>query len=121
MNERVKMVRKALGLTLEKFGMKIGLKRNSLSSIENGINSVTEQSIRLICREYNVNENWLRTGEGEMFIKQDRESDIAKLTVELLNEESDSFKNRLISVLANLTVEEWQELEKYANKIVNGK
>lgn len=66
-NERVKEVRKALGLSGEKFGAKIGLLRNAISRIETGKNGVSEQNIMAICREYHVNEQWLRTGEGKMF------------------------------------------------------
>lgn len=69
--ERIREVRKALGLTLEKFGEKIGMKKNSVSQIENGKNSVTEQVIKSICREFNVDYIWLTTGEGEMFVETD--------------------------------------------------
>lgn len=67
MNERIKQLRKELGLTLEKFGERIGLRKSSLSQIENGVNGVTEQLIKSICREFNVREEWLRTGELPMF------------------------------------------------------
>lgn len=66
--ERIKEIRKLRGLTLEKFGEKIGMKKNSVSQLENGKNSVTEQVIKSICREFNVNERWLRTGEGEPYL-----------------------------------------------------
>ena len=69
--ERIREVRKALGLTLEKFGEKIGMKKNSVSQLENGKNSVTEQVVKAICREYNVDYMWLTTGDGEMFIDND--------------------------------------------------
>ena len=69
--ERIREVRKALGLTLEKFGEKIGMKKNSVSQLENGKNSVTEQVVKAICREYNVDYMWLTTGEGEMFVETD--------------------------------------------------
>ena len=69
--ERIREVRKALGLTLEKFGEKIGMKKNSVSQIENGKNSVTEQVIKSICREFNVDYIWLTTGDGEMFVDTD--------------------------------------------------
>ena len=69
--ERVKEVRKSLGLTLEKFGEKIGLKKNSVSQIENGKNSLTEQVVKAICREFSVDYMWLTTGEGEMFVETD--------------------------------------------------
>lgn len=65
--ERVKEVRKALGLTLDKFGVKIGMKKNSISQVENGRNALTEQMAISICREYNVNYDYLINGEGEMF------------------------------------------------------
>ena len=64
-NERIKEVRKYLGLTLEKFGQPLGLKKSGLSLIENGINNVSEQLIKSICREYSVDEDWLRTGNGD--------------------------------------------------------
>ena len=69
--ERIREVRKALGLTLEKFGEKIGMKKNSVSQLENGKNSVTEQVVKAICREYTVDYMWLTTGDGEMFIDTD--------------------------------------------------
>lgn len=65
--ERVKEIRKALGLTLDKFGEKLGVKKQTVSRIENGINNVTEQMILSICREYNVNYDYLTYGDGEMF------------------------------------------------------
>lgn len=69
MNERLKKLRTALGLSGEKFGEKIGLSRMAISNLENNKYNITEQTIISICREYNVNEKWLRTGEGEMFIE----------------------------------------------------
>lgn len=119
MNERVRMIRKALGLTLEKFGERIGIKKSSLSSIETGANTLTEQNILFICNAFNVNEKWLRTGEGEMFLPLNREQEIARFTKKLLLEESDSYKNRLISALYHLTDEQWEVLEKLTNDIVN--
>lgn len=67
MNERLKQLREELGLSGAKFGEKIGIGRNAISRIETGKNSLTEQNIKSICREFNVNEDWLRNGEGEMF------------------------------------------------------
>ena len=67
MQSRIKSLRKKLNLTQEEFGKRLGMKKNSISQIENGINSLTEQLLVSICREFGVNENWLRTGDGEMF------------------------------------------------------
>lgn len=114
MNERLKRIRKELGLTLESFGEKVGVGKSSISRLESGTNNLTEQMILAICREFNVNEAWLRYGTGEMFIELDREDEIAKLTKQLLAEEDTSFKNRLISVLANLNEEQWEVLSKIA-------
>lgn len=69
--ERVREIRKSLGLTLEKFGEKVGVKKNAISQIENGRNSLTEQMIKSICREFSVDYIWLTTGEGEMFVDSD--------------------------------------------------
>ena len=69
----------------------------------------------------NVNETWLRTGEGEMFLPMDLETEIAKLTVQLLTEQSDSFKNRLISALARLSEEQWELLAEIAEEITSKK
>lgn len=69
MNERVKLLRKTLKLSGEKFGEKLGVQRNAISQIETGKNNLSEQMLLAICREYNVNEEWLRTGSGEMFIE----------------------------------------------------
>lgn len=65
--ERIKEVRKTLGLTLEKFGEKLGVKKNTVSQLETGKNSPSEQMIKSICREYRVNYDWLVYGEGDIF------------------------------------------------------
>lgn len=69
--ERVKEVRKTLGLTLEKFGERLGLKKNAISQIETGKNALTEQNVKAICREFGVDYMWLTTGEGEMSVEND--------------------------------------------------
>ena len=70
-NERVKEVRKTLGLTLEKFGDRLGIKKAAVSKIEKGENSLTDANIKAICREFRVDYMWLTTGEGEMFVETD--------------------------------------------------
>lgn len=85
---RIREIRKTLDLTLEKFGEKIGMKKNSISQIENGKNNPTEQTIKAICREYNVNEEWLRTGTGDMFKTLLPLDETASVVSELLEEEN---------------------------------
>lgn len=117
MNERLKELRKTLNLTQQEFADRIGIKRNSFANYETGRNTPIDAIIVSICREFNVNEKWLRNGIGDMFLPTDRNADIAKLTKQLLDEESDSFKNRFVSMLANLTIEEWEFLEKKAEEL----
>lgn len=117
MHERLKKLRKALDLTQQEFADKIGSKRNTVAKYETEANTPSAAVVSLICREFNVNENWLRDGVGDMFLPTDRNADIAKLTKQLLNEENDSFKNRFISMLANLSLEEWEFLERKAKEL----
>lgn len=65
--ERIRILRKALGLTLEKFGERIGMKKSSVSQIETGTNSLTEKNAKMICAEFGVSEEWLINGFGSMF------------------------------------------------------
>lgn len=69
MNERMKKLRKALDITQQEFADKIGIKRNSYANYETGRNVPIDAIIVSICREFNVNETWLRTGEGDMFVE----------------------------------------------------
>ena len=125
MNERLKKLRKSLDLTQRAFGERIGVKGNTIAQYEIGRNEPIDAVLSLICTTdwdgVYVNETWLRTGEGNMFVEQTRNDQMAKLTKKLLNEEEDSFKNRLISMLANLTEEQWQLLADIANNLTNEK
>ena len=94
MNERIKELRKTLGLTLEKFGERVGVKKSALSLVENGKNNVSEQLFFSICREFNVNDDWLRTGEGEMFNQSDEDEELAAIVGRVLAGE-DEFRKAL--------------------------
>ena len=72
MNHRIRELRKALGLSQKKFAEKIGLKQNAISYMEKSGFTVTEQNIRTICSQFCVNENWLRTGMGKMFLENEK-------------------------------------------------
>lgn len=121
MNERLKKLRKALDLTQQAFADRIGLKRNTVAQYEMGRNEPIDAVLISICREFDVNETWLRTGEGDMFLPADRHTAIAKLTKQLLNEEDDSFKNRFVAMLANLNEDDWDFLKKKAAELVDSK
>ena len=117
MKDRIKKIRKELDLTQQEFADKISIKRGAIANYEVGRNEPTDSVISLICREFNVSEEWLRNGTGEMFLPVNRNRDIARLTKQLLDEESTSFKNRFVSMLANLSVEEWEFLERKAKEL----
>lgn len=121
MKERIKQLRKTLKLTQVEFGEKLGLKGNTITNYENGLRVPSDAVILSICREFDVNENWLRTGNGNMFLPEDRHAEIARITRQLLNEEEDSFKNRFVAMLADLSVDEWEYLEKIAVKLSSQK
>lgn len=121
MNERLKKLRKDLDLTQQEFSDKIGIKRNTLATYESGRNKPIDAVINLICREFNVNEEWLRDGQGDMFRNLDRQEQIANLTADLFKGEKDSFKERLILALAGLDESEWELLEQIAEKIAKEK
>lgn len=114
--ERVYCIRKALGLTLEKFGNPLGVTKTTISRIEKNERAITDQMAKSICREYGVSEEWLRNGTGEMFVPMNRDEQISKFAGELLKED-DSFKKRLIEALSKLDENEWELLEKIAKKL----
>lgn len=118
MNERIKTLRKSLNLTQEEFGKKIGIKKNSVSQIESGVNAVTEPNIISICREFNVNESWLRTGEGEMLVATSRDDEIAAFVGRALRGTEPSFQRSMLSVLSRLTADEWEWIEAKAREIL---
>lgn len=117
MENRIVLLRKTLGYSQEKFAQELNLSRNFINQIEAGKKNPSDRTVLDICREFNVNEEWLRTGEGEMFIDKSQEEEIADLTYKLLSEESSSFKNRLISALSRLSDEQWDVLEKVIDDI----
>lgn len=117
MNERLKKLRKELDMTQQEFADRIGIKRNSLANYETGRNTPIDAIIVSICREFNVNENWLRTGEGEMFVEMSYDDEIAQFVSQVMGEEDDSFKKRLISGLAALDDNGWKVLEDFLDSI----
>ena len=118
MNKRLSQLRKALNLSMEEFGKKIGVGRSTISRLESGTNNFTDQMIRSICREFNVNEVWLRTGEGDMFKKKTKEEEIAEFCGAMFNSDM-QFKRDLIATLAKLDEKSWIELEKFAKTFID--
>ena len=117
MYKRLKKLRNELEMTQQEFADRIGVKRNSFANYETGRNTPIDAIIISICKEFNVNENWLRTGEGDMFIELSYSDEIAQFVGQLMTEEDDSFKKRLISGLATLDENGWKVLEDFLDSI----
>ena len=114
-NERVKLVRDNLGLTLEKFASKLNVTSMAISNIEKGNRNLTERMAKAICREYSVDYTWLTTGEGDMFIDND-EAFMAKID-SILTGEDDNFKN-LFRIMVDFNDEEIQFINSMIDKII---
>lgn len=115
MNERISAVRKAVGLTQEKFAEKIGLTRNFVWMIEKGDRVPSDRTVSDICREFNVSETWIREGTGEMFVQRSRNEELAAFFGDVLA--ADDFRARLLSVMSRLSTEEWELLARMAEKL----
>lgn len=115
--ERVKELRKQVNLTQQAFADRLNLKRNTVGSYEVNIVEPSDRTISDICREFNVNETWLRTGEGEMFNQITRSEKITSFLTEITEDEGDDFKRRFVEMLAELEPEDWKLLERMAEKL----
>ena len=89
MKNRIHELRKDLHLSQEQFADNLGLSRNFISLVEKGDRNISDRTISDICRLYKVNEDWLRTGEGQMYVELTRESEIAEITLALAKSDDD--------------------------------
>ena len=114
--DRLKILRKELEPTQKKFAERLSMKRNSIANYEIRRNEPIDAVIALICREFNVNETWLRTGTGEMFNPLSKNQIITDFAGDLVKE-NDTFRKRLFEALAQLSESEWKALEVLATKL----
>nr|DAH86502.1 MAG TPA: helix-turn-helix domain protein [Caudoviricetes sp.] len=120
MNERVKELRTALGLSAEKFGGKIGVTRSAISKMELGVCNISEQSIISICREFNVNEEWLRHGTGEMFNDLSQDEELAYIVGQALPQADDFVKDTFIALgrlSQEFTADDWKVVKKFVDAL----
>lgn len=120
MKDRIKQVRKEHKLTQVEFGERIGVKGNTVTGYETGLRNPTDAVILSICREFNVNEDWLRTGNGEPTIKRTRSQEIGNFASETMNLPDENIKNRLIAALAKLDERDWETIAKIADSLKEG-
>lgn len=119
MKDRIKKIRKELDLTQQKFGERIGVKGNTIAQYESGRNEPIDAVVSLICREFNVNEEYLRYGTGDMFVELDKEDLLMQWAGKVLGSESTPFKKNFVKLLMSLSEEEWGFLEQKAKELVN--
>lgn len=119
MKDRLKEVRKSHhnGKTQEMFANFLGISVANLSSYETGRRNPSDAAIQLICQKCDVNEQWLRTGEGDMFVKKSKDEEIAEMLADIQIGGEDTFKHRFVSALAKLDESDWDSLEKLIDLI----
>ena len=112
--ERVKTVRKSKEMTMEEFGKRLGVTRTAISNIEKGYRGLTEQMLKSICREFSVDEEWLRTGDGDMPQKLSEEEEVASLVSNLLEDGRD---NPFFGIILEI-VQTYNELSPASQKVL---
>lgn len=118
--ERIKAVRKNAGLSQTAFAERLGATRGVITNLEGEKTELNEPFMRLICKEFNVSEEWLRTGEGDMMQKLTRNQEIAEFLGRLMKDPDDAPRKRFISIISKLDVEEWKLLDEIAKKMSRG-
>ena len=114
MHDRIKELRDALNLTQQEFADRIGVKRSTIAKYEGGWNVPLDAVISLICREFNVSERWLRTGEGEMFQPVSRNEELFTFALSAAKAPPDDVRAQLLSVMARLSTDDWAALARVA-------
>lgn len=117
--QRIKQVRKACGLTQQAFADQLGLKQNTIGTYEIDKTTPSERTLLGICQTFHVNEDWLRTGEGEMFPPTTHDEHLAAFLGDVMA--GDDFRARLISALSRLSDEDWGVLERLARDLADPK
>ena len=112
--ERVKTVRKSKEMTMEEFGKRLGVTRTAISNIEKGYRGLTEQMLKSICREFSVDEEWLRTGDGDMPQKLSEEEEVDALVSDLLE---DGRENPFFGIILEI-VQTYNELSPASQKVL---
>ena len=112
MSERLKILRKELGMTQQEFASRLNLSRNFINQVENRSKNISIRTISDICTAFSINEYWLRTGTGEMFTHQTDDEQLTSFIVKILANKSTSFKRKFISMLSALDESDWDVLEK---------
>ena len=117
MKNRIKEIRTAVNKNQTDFAKSISISRSAICKMESGENFPSEQTITLICRVYNVNEHWIKTGEGEMFNAMTIDEELSAFLGDLLNDQENGFQKRLITALKRLRPDQWDLLEEIIDTV----
>ena len=119
LNSRLKELRKSVNLTQTEFADKLGLAQNSIASYESGRRTPNEAIVKSICREFNVNQDWLVNGNGSMFVELSREEEITKYIAELVKDDDEmkEFQRKFIRILSRLSIDDWKMIEKFVEEL----
>ncbi len=116
-NERIKAIMQALGMTNTAFADRLNVSQSFVSKIAAGRSIPSDRTISDICREFHVDEHWLRTGEGEMFVRLSLEEELAQYAAQVLTDPDREFQRQLLRIMARLDPQDWIALEEIAKKI----
>lgn len=116
--ERVREVRKTLGLTLEKFGERLGVGKGAISAIENNNRNLTDQMAKAICREFGISEHWLRTGEGEMIEPTTPSEHLLAYVAKISTEPDKEFQIEFLTALSRMKPEQWKLVEDFLDDLI---
>lgn len=117
MQNQIKELRSHVGLNQTDFGARIGVRQSTIAGWETGQRIPPDSAIVSICREFHVDEHWLRTGEGEMFVQISRDQEIMDFVADTMQDDEDNFRRRFLLALARLPEERWADIEAFARQI----
>lgn len=119
MKERINQLRRALDLTQDEFGRRLGITKASISKIENGANSASEQTLRSMCREFGASYLWLTTGEGAMFENGNDDAALHVMVDRVMASENDRVK-QVFKNLGDFTEDDWRQVNALLDKLLAG-
>lgn len=119
MNERIRALIKALKIKQAEFAQRLGVSRPFVSELCSGAKNPSDRTITDICREFGVNEHWLRTGEGEMFSRLSREEEIAKFMTTVIRDPDSEFQRRFLETMAKLEPAQWKLMEQMLDNLIS--
>lgn len=121
MHNRIKEIRTDQKMSMRKFGEAIGVSSAAVSHIENNDNGVSRKTIDAICDEFNVNPDWLRTGEGPKYLSGDNSFRAAARIVKEFVDEGDTFKKRFLEAISRLSPDQWDMVEQFMLDVISAK